>query len=479
MKIAISRKNLWEALHPALRHAAGTMLGVIPQKYFLGGEFRRQHAFVEAAQWWSPDVTRAYQLSELKRILTHAFNKSPYYRREFSRSGFNPQDIRSPDDIRALPTINRDTINEHLDEMCTLAPRSANVDYITTGGTSGSPLRFYIGSSRSAIEYAYLVAGWQRAGYRLGTPLAVLRGRIVKPSKRGYRYEHDPLFHNHYFSNFHMNEGNMARYIEHIRDLGPCFLHVYPSSVATLARFLSSHDVKPPQNVLGILAESENVYPDQRRQVETVFSRRYFSGYGHTEKLVAAVECEETENYHVWPTYGYFELLDMNDNPVTTPGQRGEIVGTGFINTVVPFVRYRTGDYATYLGSRCEQCGREHTIISDIRGHRTQEYLVGKDGTQISWTALNVHDDTFDNVLQFQFCQEVPGSAVLKVVPGKKFGEVDRDRIIEKLTRKLDNQIAIRVERIEALQLSSRGKMIYVDQRIPEHKRHPSEVEST
>ena len=32
-----------------------------------------------------------------------------------------------------------------------------DVDYITTGGTSGIPLRFFIGSDRSSIEYPYLL----------------------------------------------------------------------------------------------------------------------------------------------------------------------------------------------------------------------------------------------------------------------------------------------------------------------------------
>ena len=152
------------------------------------------------------------------------------------------------------------------------------------------------------------------------------------------------------------------------------------------------------------------VYPEQREMVEEVFGCRYFSCYGHTEKLVFASECEESTDYHIWPTYGYFELLDENDKPVTTPGVRGEIVATGFINTVMPFIRYRTGDWATYVGNRCDACGRKHTIIRDIRGHRTQEILITANGSEISWTALNMHNDTFLNVQQFQFRQEKPGS---------------------------------------------------------------------
>jgi phenylacetate-CoA ligase len=233
-----------------------------------------------------------------------------------------------------------------------------------------------------------------------------------------------------------------------------------------LATFVERFGEDAPSNIRGIIAESEIVYPEQRRFVEDVFHCRYFSCYGHSEKLVLAAECEHSTNYHVWPTYGYFELLDEDGRPVATPGQRGEIVGTGFINTVSPFIRYRTGDFATYVDDRCVECGRYHPLIRDIRGHRIQELLVLADGSSVSWTALNVHDDTFRHVRRFQFYQERPGEAVLRVIPTAAFGGEDPLRIVEQVKHKLGDRLKITVERVEAISLSPRGKAIYVDQRI-------------
>jgi len=158
---------------------------------------------------------------------------------------------------------------------------------------------------------------------------------------------------------------------------------------------------------------------------------------------------------------------------VNAPGQRGEIVGTGFINTVMPFIRYRTGDWATYVGERCQACGREHTVIRDIRGHRIQEVLVAADGSEIPWAALNMHDDTFANVRQFQFRQETPGQAVLRIVPADGFAEKDVDRIHRNLGRKLNNRLVFTIELTEVIPLSARGKAIYIDQRIQQENRVP------
>jgi phenylacetate-CoA ligase len=264
-----------------------------------------------------------------------------------------------------------------------------------------------------------------------------------------------------------MNDETMGRYLDHLEGIGPCFLHVYASSVTALARFIQRSGRPSPPNVRGLIAESEIVYPEQRELVEQVFGVRLFSCYGLTEKVVAAAECERSTRYHVWPTYGFFELLDDNGQAVTTPGQRGEIVGTGFINRVVPFIRYRTGDYATWVGEGCDECRRHHPLIEEIQGHRIQETLVARDGHRITWTALNVHDDTFDRVLRFQFSQDTPGRARLRVVPAPGFGPADRQRIERGLELKLDGQLELSFELADDIPLSRSGKVIYVDQRIP------------
>ncbi len=467
VKRALSCKNLWDGLPRGARRVLGRSLQIIPASILLGRRFRATRRLAQAAERWTSDAARAHQIERLRSICAVAA-RTGFYREVFRRCGFSPRDLQRPEDLAVLPTIDRGTLRDHLTEMRAAGRRFMAVDYVSTGGTGGAPLQFYIGADRSPVEYAHLVTSWERCGYRLGTPMAVFRGRVVAAARDGLRHDYDPILRHHYYSNFHMTDDDMRRYLTHVATIGPCFLHAYPSAVFALARFCRRAGVEPPRNIRGVIAESEIVYPEQRAFVEEVFGVRYFSCYGHTEKLVLAAECEHSTDYHVWPTYGYFELLDEQGAAVTTSGRRGEIVGTGFINTVVPFIRYRTGDYATYVGDHCEACGRRHTIIRDVRGHRTQEVLVAADGSQISWTALNMHDDTFARVRQFQFHQDTPGRAVLRVVPADGFGEDDVRRIRQNLGRKLDGRVEFSVERAEAIPLTRRGKMVYVDQRIAE-----------
>jgi phenylacetate-coenzyme A ligase PaaK-like adenylate-forming protein/SAM-dependent methyltransferase len=463
---ALSRKNVWDSVPSPVKRVIGPAIRSLGKPLGLGRRYHDWKTFIRDSEFWDTERIRDYQLRHVREICVLAHEKSPYYQNLFSEIGFDPRDLKSLDDILALPLLNKETLRSRMSAVLAVHPSSRGVDYVSTGGTSGKPLGFYVGADRSNIEYACLVASWERVGYTIDTPQAILRGEVVKPNHRDLRHRYDPLLRRHYYSNFHTTDEDMGRYLDHISTIGPCYLHVYPSSITALARYIERAKIAAPTNIRGILAGSEMVYENDRVLAERVFGVRYFSWYGHSEKLVLAAECEHSTDYHVWPTYGYFELLDDQGNRVDTPGQRGEIVGTGFINRVVPFIRYRTGDFATYVGPGCEQCGRNHPIIRDILGHRTQEVLVAVDGSTISWTAVNMHDDTFQRVNRFQFSQSRPGFATLKILPAPGFGEEDRRRIHQNLNKKLTNRISFDIELVDTIALTSAGKCTFVDQKL-------------
>lgn len=79
---------------------------------------------------------------------------------------------------------------------------------------------------------------------------------------------------------------------------------------------------------------------------------------------------------------------------------------------------------------------------------------------------MNLHDDIFANVLQFQFRQGEPGRATLRIVPARTFSDRDRRRTLARLAGKLDGRLAIDITTCDAIPLSPRGKATYVDQRI-------------
>ena len=243
----------------------------------------------------------------------------------------------------------------------------------------------------------------------------------------------------------------------------PDFVYAYASTAISLCQYMERSNKKLPESVKAILIGSENIYDGQEDYIERVSRKRVFKWYGHSEKLVLAGECEKTKYYHAYPQYGYVEFIN-DKGESAKPGDFAEIVGTGFINTVVPFIRYRTGDYCTYLGDHCPECGRNYPIFTDVRGRWTQEVLYGKGGNSICMSAINVHSDNFKNVFRYQFYQDTPGTTLLKIMPTKHFSEKERRAIVKEFNDKFNGNVNVEAVIVQDIPLTKRGKYKFIDQ---------------
>jgi phenylacetate-CoA ligase len=465
VKKAFSKKNLWDNTPAGLKGMIGSALSVVPLPYLLGGDFRHWHQFAKAADRWDAERIREYQLTQLRRILTLAYEKTEYYRQTFRSVGFQPGDFKRLEDLERLPTIDKVTVRENWARMMTRPVEDAGIDLVTTGGTSGEPMRFYMSSKRHAPEFGHLTACWSRAGYQPGDAFAVLRGRVITKPTNGMYHQYDPLFRYHYYSTFHMSPDDLRAYLAHMNKVQPKFLHAYPSSLFALLEFAISEGLTLPKSLRAVLFESEALFPHQSALFKNKLGVRTFSCYGHSEKLIMAAQCEGSGEYHVAPSYGYCEVLNENAAPVSA-GEKGELTGTGFINDVMPFIRYRTGDIATRGGDKCSACGRQHLLLKEIQGRWGQEFLVSRDGhTLISMTSLNLHDDTFDGITRFQFQQSEPGKVVLKLVTTKSGAAKDAARFHRHFEPKLAHAIDLDVRFVDEIPLTRMGKQPMIDQR--------------
>ncbi len=465
MRRSFSKKNLWESTPPGVKRYAGGVLRRLPTRFIYGANFQQSLNLIAQSSSWTQEQVVAFQLDKLRETLSRIYEESPYYKTLFDAHEFTPGNFDCLTQIATLPLSDKHTVMDNA-ESISVQSRIGKSDYIATGGSSGEPMWFYIDNDRSSMEYAHLIEAWSRVGYRLGDVQACFRGLRIHEKMNGMYRSFDPLLNRHYYSNFHMGEESLEKYFSHMGQLGPFYLHTYPSSLNILARFLEAQPNLVPTNVKGLLVGSENIYPEQREFASRMFEAPYLSWYGHSEKLVFAAECEHSTDYHVSPVYGYCELVDEDGQTVTEIGAEGEIVGTGFINKVMPFVRYRTGDFAEYAGDECAHCGRRGLMLRNIRGHNTLEMLVACDRTLIPWSAINMHDDTLAGVRQFQFSQSTPGQATLRLVPVGGPEDLDPHKITSRVNSRLDGRLQVELEFVEEIKLTHRGKAVFVEQNL-------------
>ena len=465
-----------KAAAAGLRAAAADVLDRLPapatRPVQLGYRVVKARRFQDIRQWrsflvdsdhWPAERLRAYQLNRMQALLRHAAEHVPHYRHVLREAGFEPADLCSLNDVRRLPILEKATLQRDEERLVAdnVPPRARS--YVTTAGSTGIPVGFWVDAEQGGREIGFIEALWRRVDFRPSDRVAVLRGTVVPG---GRLWALDLRSGQLIMSSYHLTADNIPLYLERLRRFRPRFLHVYPSSVLALARYMDAEGVAPMTGVHAVLCGSENLYDWQREAIERAFGCRAFSWYGQSENVCLAGECEQNRRLHVVPQYGLLELLDGSGDPISEPGVPGEIVGTGLHARAMPLIRYRTGDVAQYAEGRCA-CGREHALLERVEG-RLHEFIVTATGRQISMAAINMHSRVFDQVEQFRFFQEEPGVVSLRVVPKPTFAwERDSEHIRRELSPKLGDDVTLRIEVVPEIPRSGRGKFRFLEQLLP------------
>lgn len=406
--------------------------------------------FLREAEKWDEARIAEYQLSEIQRIVRHAFEETRAYRALFERSGIRPEDIRTLDDFRKLPFTEKEMFRDDLEGF---SAKVAGAEYVTTGGSTGIPCGMYRDPKSFAKELASKAHQYHRVGWKEGDRQIVFRGLLINTPDH---MEFVPKFNELRCSTYQFLPKQMEVYRQRALEYQPEWIRCYPSSGYLFARFLKETGRTFP-TVKGILCSSEHLYDFQRELLADVFKARIFAHYGHYEMAVLAGFCEYEDTYHVLPQYGYAELIGHDGHPISQPGEIGEIVGTSFIMHATPFVRYKTQDLAVFKGWSCSSCGRPYQVWERIEG-RLQELILTRSGRYLSTSMLNMHDNFYDRIKQFQFLQREPGRVIFRFIPKENFCEETRKEMHKRLLERCLNDVEITMEAVEEIPLTQRGK---------------------
>jgi phenylacetate-CoA ligase len=442
---------LYQRMPQALKAGLGTAYRALPEQLRLGDRYRTFRSLAEDCEAWDESRAADYQLEQLRAVLVHAQRWSPYYASSFAEAGFRPGRLSSPGDLAACPMLTKADLARRLGEVVAARPGPARRLYMTTGGSTGTPVGFYLhkGVSRPK-EQAFLEAQWRRAGYFDGARLAVLRSQA--PSRRAdgpvatYDATRDWLV----LSPYQLTEERFGEYLSAVARFRPDILHAYPSAALQVVSLLERTGRRWPVPLRCVLAASERLSTAQKRDLEATFQCRVFTWYGHSERAVLAAEGRRSQLQYFWPAYGYVEFGEPDEE-----GLR-EVIATSFHNYAMPLVRYRTGDYV-----RVSPADSSHEYpwpaVEAVEG-RAQEVIVTGSGRRVPLTALNMHDATFEGAHALQFVQKVPGVVGLHYVAGHELGEERLGAIAGVLRHRLGEDCTLSITRVDAVEKTSRGK---------------------
>lgn len=415
-------------------------------------------AFLKKSEKWTEEQIKEYQLQQLKEIVKYAYDNTRGYRRLYDDAGIHPDSIRTFEDFKKLPFVTKEMIRDNLDDF---SIKVKGRQYVTTGGSTGIPFGFYRDKIAFAKELASKAYQYYRIGWKEGDRQLVLRGLVI-PSPNHVKFY--PRFNELRCSSYYLTPEWMELYYKKALNFRPKWIKCYPSSGYIFAKFLKEKRWNIP-GIKGVLCASENLYDFQKELLQEVFGCRVFSHYGHYEMAVLAGFCEFEDTYHVLPQYGYAELIDEKGRSVEKPGAKGEIVATSFIMKATPFIRYRTRDIAILKGWKCNSCGRPYQIWEKIDG-RLQEFIITKNNRYISMTSINMHDDIFDHIYQFQFYQKKKGEVIFRFIPKTTCNKKIIEDMFRRLKIKLGNDVELIMKPVKEIPLTPRGKHRFLIQKL-------------
>lgn len=430
-------------------------MGWIPISLVAGAEYRRVIRDNNRIDTLNRQECLDLQEKLLGETLDFATAWIPFYRKY--RSAF--EKLRPFEAIREIPAISKAQMQTALDEF--LPGNLSQIPHyqVTTGGTSGNQLAIYHDNHMQAMETAYNFRMFGRMGYSPTDRKATFRGVSFPNLPMGVFWKLNPVYHEVQFSPFHMSDANLPAYTKKLAEWKPTFIHGYPSAVDILAHhLLNGGDNRFCSHLRGILMGSEGCLPGQRERIEKAFRCRTFTWYGHTERALLAGECENGRIYHQFPDYGFLEIRLPDGTMTREPGAAGELVGTGFLNRSMPFIRYRTGDFATLNDPECN-CGRHWDRFTGVQGRWDQLMVQGHSGARISIAALNMHGSIFDHVLRYQYFQDQPGICQIRVMPAPDFSPADASGIETAFKQKVGDELDVVVRIVEDIPLTAGGKV--------------------
>ncbi|WP_415878916.1 phenylacetate--CoA ligase family protein [Methylomonas sp. TEB] len=413
---------------------------------------------MERSQWLKPDEIRQLQLQHLRAFLQDVQIHVPYYRQLFANLGFDPANLDSVKKLAELPLLSKPEIRQHLDEM--KADDAQRLARFNTGGSSGEPLIFYIGSRRVSHDVA---AKWRATrwwGVDIGDPEAVIWGSPIELGAQDkIRLLRDKLLRTHLIPAFEMSSEKLDGFVRQIQQIRPKMLFGYPSALAHIASHAEKRGVA--LHNLGVkvaFVTSERLYDHQRTKIENVFACPVANGYGGRDAGFIAHQCPEG-SMHITAEDIVVEIVDKQGQPLPN-GELGEIVVTHMATRDFPFIRYRTGDMGILSDKVCA-CGRGLPVLEEIQG-RTTDFVVAQDGTVLHGLALIYVLRDLEGVDSFKITQDSLDKTTVQIVKTLKYQAAYEQKIVDEFKKRLGQAVTINIEYTDYIPKERSGKFRYV-----------------
>ncbi|MES2879270.1 MAG: phenylacetate--CoA ligase [Pseudomonadota bacterium] len=323
----------------------------------------------------------ALKLDLLQKHLAHAYQNSPYYRASFDAAGVHPDQVKSLDDIRRFPFIDKQILRER--QLAVLpfgdlvAVPERDIVYISaSSGSTGVPTASPFTAQDFEDWMDYEARQFWSSGLRpedrychsLNFSLFVGGPCVLGAQKLGAL-------------SIHAGTVPSERLLTIIQQFQASAIWTTPSYAWYLGETAVKQGIDPKKDLnikrIFVAGEPGGSIPETRQRIEALWGAQVYDYYGLSDIFGScAGMCEEKDGLHWAEDHILVEVLDPKTSEPVPEGQRGELVLTTLKKTARPMIRFRTGDIVSFTSEPCG-CGRTSIRLQGIHG-RLDDMLIIK-----------------------------------------------------------------------------------------------------
>ncbi len=410
------------------------------------------------------------QLERLQATLHRAQRSVAFYRRRFEQAGFDPDQLRSLEDLGRLPLTTRAELAEHQPYGLFAVPLREVVRLHAASAADGRPV--VVGyTARDIRAWGELVARVLVAGGVTRDDVAQIAFDYgIFADGFGFHYGAERVG----ASVIPTSAARMAHQLDIMRDYRSTVLIAPPSVGRSLAEHLAAEGLEAKDLFLRVGIFSAELWGEQeRRELEARLMIRAADAYGVGEVMGPGVagECAERAGLHVQEDHFYAEVVDPASGRPLPVGERGELVLTTLTREASPLIRYRTGDLTRLDPTRCA-CGRTLARMARVEA-RTDDMISIRGVHFFPSQVASILASLEGTPPRFELCLQRDGGQDLleiRVEVSERifFDEVRRQNlIIEETARRVREELGVpaRVKLVEPRTLSGDAAVRVVDER--------------
>ncbi len=414
---------------------------------------------------------KQFQSDQLRRIIYTIASEVPYYKELFSKIKLPSRDKFCLTDMRMIPFLSKETIRSQPEAFLKKDANRKKLITLHTSGTTGTPLKIFCSTEARQKNYAFFSRFLASVGVDPHGSRAIIGSRLVVKGEQSkppfWRYG---LFSKSLFlSSYHLSDNNIGCYIDMLRRMRPSYIDAFPSSIYAIADYACRNNISLKGITGAIVTSAETLHSFQRETIEEAFGVPVYDQYGSVEMCVFVAQCRSGK-YHLNSDYSFVELINEKGNNAA-PAEEAEVVCTGFINDIMPLIRYKIGDkilLASEENQRCD-CGSNFPVIEKVLG-REDDVIRTPDGRKIGRLSGVFRGYP---VRQAQYRQYNLREIELLIVKDTQYSSDSEKSILKEIQKRTGPLVKVNIKYVESIERGKGGKMRLVISEIkPEQVRY-------